>query len=148
MFISFISTISDAGVTRLYSFYQKIEEIQGDATQRALVKRFLKQVLMPDDGPLETKLYANYPNPFNPETWIPYQLAENAEITIRIYNPSGEVVRTLLSGHQVSGYYITRDRAGHWDGRNDVGETVASGVYIYELATPSFKQTRKLVILK
>ena len=143
-----IQFISDAGVAHLYAFYQKIEEIQGDATQIALVKRFLEQLLMPVDGPLETKLHPNYPNPFNPETWIPYQLAEDAEITIRIYNTSGEIIRTLFSGHQVSGYYIRRGSAAYWDGRNEFGEAVASGIYIYELETPSFKQTKKLVIIK
>ena len=143
-----IQFISDAGVAHLHSFYQKIEGIQGDATQIALVKRFLEQLLMSVEGPLETKLHPNYPNPFNPETWIPYQLAEDAEITIRIYNTSGEIVRTLFSGHQVSGYYIRRGSAAYWDGRNEFGEAVASGVYIYELETPGFKQTKKLVIIK
>lgn len=143
-----IRSLSDTGVAHLYAFYRKIEEIRGDATQIALVKRFLEQLLMPVDNPLETKLHPNYPNPFNPETWIPYQLAEDAEITIRIYNTSGEIIRTLFSGHQVSGYYITRDKAIYWDGRNNLGEAVASGIYIYELATPTLKRTRKLVIIK
>ena len=143
-----IRTLSNASVAHLYAFYQKIEGIQGDATQIAVVKRFLEQLLMPVGGPLETKLYPNYPNPFNPETWIPYQIAKDTEITIRIYNTSGEVVRTLFSGHQMSGYYINRDRAAYWDGRNDYGEAVASGVYICELETSTFKQTKKLAILK
>ena len=143
-----IRALSDADIAHLRSFYQKIEEIQGDPTQIALVKRFLQQLLMLVDGPLETKLYPNYPNPFNPETWIPYQLAKDAEITIRIYSTSGKIVRTLFSGHQASGYYISRDRAAYWNGRNEFGEAVASGVYIYELVTPSFKQTKKLVIMK
>ncbi len=143
-----IRTLSNASVAHLYAFYQKIEGIQGDATQIALVKRFLERLLMPIGGPLETKLHPNYPNPFNPETWIPYQLAKDTEITIRIYNTSGEIVRTLFSGHQASGYYISRGQAAHWDGRNELGEAVASGIYIYELETPIFKQTRKLVIVK
>ena len=140
--------LSDAAIVYLHSFYQKIEEISGDPTQIALVKRFLKQLLIPVGGPLRTELYANYPNPFNPETWIPYQLAVDAEISIRIYNTEGKIVRTLFSGHQTSGYYLNRSRAAYWDGRNQLGEQVASGVYIYELATPTFKQTKRLVILK
>lgn len=140
--------LSDAAIVYLHSFYQKIEEISGDPTQIALVKRFLKQLLTPIGGPLRTELYANYPNPFNPETWIPYQLAVDTEITIRIYNTEGKIVRTLFSGHQTSGYYLNRSRAAYWDGRNQLGERVASGVYIYELTTPTFKQTKRLVVLK
>ena len=140
--------LPDADIAILHSFYDKIEELSDNKTHITLVKRFLEQLLMPVDGPLETKLHPNYPNPFNPETWIPYQLAQNAEITIRIYNTTGEVVRTLFSGHQASGYYISRGRSAYWNGRNEFGEAVASGVYIYELTTPSFKQTKKLVIIK
>ena len=143
-----ITSLSDAAITYLHSFYQKIEEIPADATQKAVVKRFLKRLLMPVSNPSATKLYANYPNPFNPETWIPYQLAEDTEVTIRIYNVSGQIVRTVFSGHQASGYYLSRSQAAYWDGRNEVGEQVASGVYIYELTTPTFKQTKQLVILK
>ena len=100
------------------------------------------------DGPLETRLYANYPNPFNPETWIPYQLATDSDITIRIYDTTGRIVRTLFIGHQISGYYLSRSKAAYWDGKNELGEHVASGVYVYELETPTFTQTRRLVILK
>ena len=142
------STLSAADIDLLYVFYQKIEEISEDTTQIERVKRFLSRLLMPVEGPLQTKLYPNYPNPFNPETWIPYQLAMDAKITIRIYNTEGRIVRTIFSGHQVSGYYLTRNRAAYWDGKNELGEQVASGVYIYELATPTFKETKRLVILK
>lgn len=140
--------LSDADIALLYSFYQGIEEKSGDSTQIELVKRFLRQLLMPVNGPLETKLHANYPNPFNPETWIPYQLAEDVDITIRIYNIAGRVVRTLFAGHQAAGYYLSRSKAAYWDGKNEFGEQVASGIYIYELATLTFKQTRRLVVVK
>ncbi len=143
-----ISPLSDTDIALLYSFYQKIEGMSGNSTQIELVKRFFRHLLMPVNAPLETKLHANYPNPFNPETWIPYQLAEDAKITIRIYNTAGKVVRTLFSGHQASGYYLSRSQAAYWDGRNEFGEQVASGVYIYELTTPTFKQTKRLVIIK
>ena len=142
------STLSATDIDLLYIFYQKIEEISEDTTQIERVKRFLSRLLMPVEGPLQTKLYPNYPNPFNPETWIPYQLAMDAEITIRIYNTEGRIVRTIFSGHQVSGYYLTRNQAAYWDGKNELGEQVASGVYIYELTTPTFKQTKRLVVLK
>ena len=143
-----MSTLSAADIDLLYIFYQKIEEISEDTTQIERVRRFLSRLLMPVEGPLQTKLYPNYPNPFNPETWIPYQLAMDAEITIRIYNMEGRIVRTIFSGHQVSGYYLNRNRAAYWDGKNELGEQVASGVYIYELTTPTFKETKRLVVLK
>ncbi len=143
-----ISILSDANIDLLYAFYQKIEEMSEDATQIERVRRFLRHLLMPVEGPLQTKLYPNYPNPFNPETWIPYQLAEDTEITIRIYNTEGKTVRTLFTGHQASGYYLDRSRATYWDGKNELGEQVASGVYIYELTTPTFKQTKRLVVVK
>ena len=141
-------SLSEEDFAVLSDFYEKIEDISTDFAQIELVKRFLSHLLMPAERPMETKLHANYPNPFNPETWIPYQLAEDAEITIRIYNASGHVVRTVFSGHQASGYYLSRSKAAYWDGKNEFGEQVASGVYIYELTTPTFKQTKRLVVLK
>ena len=98
--------------------------------------------------PTQNLLLQNYPNPFNPETWIPYQLATDTDVKITIYASNGGVVRTLLLGHQTTGYYTGRDRAAYWDGRNTVGEPVASGIYFYQLTTPSFHQTRRLVIVK
>ena len=143
-----IYSLSDHHIALLHAFYEKIEELSDDTTQIDLVKRFLENLLMPANGPLKTKLFANYPNPFNPETWIPYQLAEDAEITIRVYNTAGETVRTLFIGHQTSGFYISRGKAAYWDGSNEFGEAAASGLYFYELSTPTSKQTRKLVIIK
>ena len=98
--------------------------------------------------PEETALLANYPNPFNPETWIPYQLAEPAEVMLRIYTINGELIRTLTLGHQSAGIYQTRTRAAHWDGRNALGEPVASGVYFYTLTAGEFTATRKMLIRK
>ena len=96
----------------------------------------------------ETALLPNYPNPFNPETWIPYQLSEPAEVTLRIYAINGELVRTLALGQMPAGIYQTRSRAAHWDGKNDVGESVASGVYFYTLTASGFTATRKMLIRK
>ena len=109
--------------------------------------RFLEQLL---DAltPKETALLPNYPNPFNPETWIPYQLAEPAEVTVTIYAVDGTVVRTLELGHQPIGIYQTHSRAAHWDGKNELGESGASGVYFYTLTAGEFKATRKMVIRK
>ena len=98
--------------------------------------------------PDRTQLLANYPNPFNPETWIPYQLATDSNVQITIYDTKGIVVRALALGHQAAGYYTGRSRAAYWDGRNALGESVASGVYFYQLRTDETSFTRKMVILK
>ena len=98
--------------------------------------------------PEETALLPNYPNPFNPETWIPYRLAESAEVTLSIYSLNGNRVRTLALGHQPAGFYESRSRAAYWDGRNAIGERVASGVYFYTLSAGNFSATRKMVIRK
>ncbi|MDE0011083.1 MAG: T9SS type A sorting domain-containing protein [Candidatus Poribacteria bacterium] len=98
--------------------------------------------------PTENLLLQNYPNPFNPETWIPYQLSEDSPVSISIYDTTGRLVRTLSLGFQSAGFYNSRERAAYWDGRNALGERVASGIYFYQLITPSFHQTRRLVIVK
>ena len=98
--------------------------------------------------PEETALLPNYPNPFNPETWIPYQLSEPAEVTLRIYTVNGALVRTLALGHKFAGIYESRTRAAYWNGKNDVGESVASGIYFYTLTAGDFSATRKMLIRK
>ena len=98
--------------------------------------------------PKETVLLANYPNPFNPETWIPYQLAKAADVTVTIYAIDGAVVRTLSLGHQPIGIYQDKIRAAYWDGKNTLGEPVASGVYFYTLTAGDFTATRKMLIRK
>ncbi|MDE0324164.1 MAG: VWA domain-containing protein [Candidatus Poribacteria bacterium] len=96
----------------------------------------------------ETDLAQNYPNPFNPETWIPYQLSEPTDVSIQIYDSSGHLVRTLDIGVKAAGAYRTRSRAAYWDGKNEIGERVASGSYFYTLQTPEYSATRRMVILK
>ena len=98
--------------------------------------------------PETTALLTNYPNPFNPETWIPYQLAKPADVTVTIYASDGTVVRTLAFGHQAAGMYKNRSQAAYWDGKNELGETVASGLYFYTLTAGGFSATRKMLILK
>ena len=98
--------------------------------------------------PKETLLLSNYPNPFNPETWIPYQLAKDAEVTVTIYDVRGVVVRQLVLGHRPVGVYHSRARAAHWDGKNALGEKVASGVYFYIFTAGDFTATRKMLIRK
>ncbi len=98
--------------------------------------------------PAYTKVLQNYPNPFNPETWIPYQLAQDAPVTISIYNTKGQLLRTLHLGNQNAGIYMAKDKAAYWDGKDDLGQKVASGVYYYTLQVGNFISTRKMVILK
>ncbi len=138
-----------------------------DAPTTEQIQSWLTQVRQADDGsqafrrtiavlkellravrPETTVLLPNYPNPFNPETWIPYQLASASDVQITIYNMKGVLVRTLPLGHQAAGYYTDRNRAAYWDGRNGLGERVASGVYFYRLQADDISPVRKMVILK
>jgi len=98
--------------------------------------------------PPKADLLENFPNPFNPETWIPYQLSEPAQVVIKIYNVRGQLVRTLDLGQKEAGYYMTKARASHWDGRNTQGERVASGVYFYTIKADKFVATKRFVMLK
>ena len=133
----------------------------------AIIQTWIKRAQAEDDGslafrqgiknlktllasviPKKTTLLANYPNPFNPETWIPYQLAEPAEATLTIYTADGAIVRIFTLGFMPAGIYQRRSRAVYWDGKNAVGETAASGVYFYTLTAGNFTVTRKMLILK
>ena len=117
-----------------------------DATSQRGI-RFL-QHLLTMVIPKETALLPNYPNPFNPETWIPYQLAAPAEVTVSIYAADGRLIRTLALGQLPAGRYENQSRAAYWDGRNALGERVASGVYLYTLSAGNFTTTRKMLIRK
>ena len=119
--------------------------IDAEDIQRAFAELHLTPDLL---KPSRTALFNNYPNPFNPETWIPYQLVNNSNVTINIYDAAGHLVRSLDLGFQTAGYYIGKSRAAHWDGRNASGEQLASGVYFYQLKTFDLTATRKMVIMK
>ena len=144
-----------------------IGAVGAESVDAATIKAWIAQARLEDDGslafkqgienlekllasliPEETALLANYPNPFNPETWIPYQLAESAEVTLTIYDMNGQLVRRLAMGHQAAGMYQSRSRAVYWDGRNQLGEPVASGLYFYTLTAGEFTATRRMLILK
>ena len=141
--------------------------VDSDNLTPAMIQAWIDQAQVADDGsiafqqgienlkrllasliPEKTALLANYPNPFNPETWIPYQLAAAADVTVSIYAADGTLVQALALGHQPRGMYQSRSRAAYWDGRNAVGEPVASGVYFYTLTANNFIATRKMLILK
>ncbi len=114
----------------------------------AVLQNLLTTLRETETVPKATALLANYPNPFNPETWIPYQLAKETDVTLRIYAIDGTLVRTLALGHQPAGMYQSRSRAAYWDGRNTIGESVASGLYFYTLTAGDFSATRKLLLRK
>jgi len=98
--------------------------------------------------PSNFALLQNFPNPFNPDTWLPYKLASASPVSISIYNAKGQLIRTLHFGYQNAGVYVTKGKAAYWDGRDNVGEKVGSGVYFYTLQTGEFASTRKMVIVK
>ena len=113
-----------------------------------VLQQLLEALRQAEAIPAETVLLPNYPNPFNPETWIPYQLAEAADVTMTLYAANGRLVRTLALGYQPAGVYRSRTRAAYWDGRNEFGEPVASGVYFYTLTAGEYTATRKMLIRK
>jgi hypothetical protein len=99
-------------------------------------------------APTATRLMPNYPNPFNPETWIPFELTEEADVTVRIYGKDGAVVRSLNLGRRPEGYYTGGADAAYWDGRNELGEPVASGVYLYEIRAGEYRAIRRMTLMK
>ena len=114
----------------------------------AVLEQLLAKLTPAEVIPTETLLLTNYPNPFNPETWLPYQLSKPAEVTVIIHAADGRLIRTLALGHQPAGVYQSKTRAAYWDGRNELGESVASGVYFYTLKAGDFTATRKMLIRK
>ncbi|MDE0041930.1 MAG: T9SS type A sorting domain-containing protein [Candidatus Poribacteria bacterium] len=124
------------------------DTVRFSVTPEHLVNAVLSVRLDGIGKPEQDILLQNYPNPFNPETWIPYQLSGDSPVSVSIYDTTGALVRTLSLGIQSAGFYNSRERAAYWDGRNSNGELVASGTYFYHLSTPSFYQTRRLVIIK
>ena len=113
-----------------------------------MLKELLHLLAEMQKTPNTTALLPNYPNPFNPETWMPYHLAKDAAVVLKIYDVRGSMVRELTLGHQAAGVYESRARAAYWDGKNQLGEKVASGLYFYTLTAGDFTATRKLLIAK
>jgi len=136
---------AEAGKT--YFYYLEDIDIAGVKNQNKII-RVVVPVKLAQTIPQEFRLLQNFPNPFNPETWIPYNLAKDAPVTIHIYNIQGQLVRRLDLGKQAAGRYITKDSSAYWDGKDDNGEKVASGVYWYRLRAGEFDATCRMVILK
>ena len=106
------------------------------------------KAILPERLPTSTQLLANYPNPFNPETWIPFQLNQDTEVRLTIYDVAGQQVRKIDLGYQLAGRYLNRDQAIYWNGRTEAGEDVSSGTYFYQLHAGDYQATRKMVIRK
>ena len=166
--------VNGDGIVNIFDLTLVAQGIGGAAappargTNSATIETWIAEARLADDGsivfrqgianlenlltsliiPGETALHANYPNPFNPETWIPYQLAVPAEVTLTIYDMNGQKIRRFELGHQPAGLYQSRSRAVYWDGHNARGETVASGKYFYTLRAGDFTATRKMLIRK
>jgi hypothetical protein len=140
---SLMVTIEDANRIYQNETFEIVTNVKDIQNHRVILKPIQLYTV-----PKKTKLLANYPNPFNPETWIPYQLSQDSHVTIRIYDLSGRLVRSLDLGHRSAGHYITPSKAVYWDGANQLGEHVASGVYFYTLQADRFAATRKLFIMK
>ncbi|MYE87784.1 T9SS type A sorting domain-containing protein [Candidatus Poribacteria bacterium] len=119
-----------------------------NVTPESIVNAVLSIRLDSIGKPKLTQLLQNFPNPFNPETWIPYQLSEDSSVSVSIYNTTGKLIRTLPLGYQSAGFYNSRGRAAYWDGRNENGESVSSGVYFYQLQTGDHTELRRMVIVK
>ena len=131
----------------LYFYYLEDVNLHGAAHQSETIRVFVpseSHTAVPEDF----ALLQNFPNPFNPGTWIPYQLPAKASGEIRIYDVAGHLVRTLSAARQSSGYYTTEKSALYWDGRDEHGNTVSSGIYIYQMRAGNFTEKRKMVVMK
>ena len=126
-----------------------VDTIRYTITERDIQSgRIALNDLVPYNIPSHTELLQNWPNPFNPDTWLPYQLAQEASVRISIYSVKGQIVRTLNLGPKPAGPYITKVKAAYWDGKNNFGEKVASGLYFYTLQAGDFRAIRKMILLK
>lgn len=136
---------AEAGKT--YYYYLEDIDITGERSQSEII-----QVVVPDKPvvmrPNATVLMQNYPNPFNPETWIPYQLKESSEVTISIYDVSGQLVRRIALNNLPAGMYVNKDKAAYWDGKNSFREKVSSGLYFYTIQAGEYRATKRMLILK
>ena len=125
--------------------------MESNSSNRSSAEEIVLNVLisiLPKRLPTQTQLLANYPNPFNPETWIPFELSQDSQVAISIYDVQGQLIRQLELGVVTAGRYIRADQAAYWDGKTATGEAVASGTYFYHLQAGDYIETKKMVILK
>ena len=128
-----------------------IDQLESNSSNRSSEEEIVLNVLisiLPKRLPTQTQLLANYPNPFNPETWIPFKLAQDSTVTARIYDVTGKQIRIIELGHVAAGNYVEVNKAIYWDGKTEDGEQVSSGTYFYQIEAGDYTETRKMVILK
>ena len=133
-----------------YHIASAIDQLESNSSRSNAEKIVLGvlQAILLERLSTQTELLANYPNPFNPETWIPFQLAKDSTATARIYDLTGKQIRIIKLGHITAGNYVESNRAIYWDGRTEDGEQVSSGTYFYQIEAGDYSETRKMVILK
>ncbi len=136
-------------IGKTYYYYIEDVDFSGKTNKSHIIEVTVgKQSIKTHPIPLKFALLQNYPNPFNPETWLPYELATDATVTIRIYDVKGQLVRQLDLGEQKAGRYIDKKKAAYWDGKDQTGKAVTSGLYFYTLKADDFQATRRMVIFK
>ena len=146
---SWTAPVNTTGATANYTISCVASCSGGGYHKRSYTQRVLASTAIA--APLfavHNALLPNYPNPFNPETWIPYQLSEDSEVVIKIYSVRGELVRELQLGHKSAGQYLNREKSAYWDGRNTTGERVSSGVYFYSIQAGKFTATRRMIVVQ
>jgi hypothetical protein len=144
-------SFTDENVVFGFTYYYYIEDVDfsGKTNRSEIIEVTVdKQSIKKEQIPLKFALLQNYPNPFNPDTWLPYELAADAAVMIRIYDMKGQLVRQLDFGNQKAGYYVDKTTAAYWDGKDQLGQRVASGIYFYSLKAGDFESVRRMVILK
>jgi len=141
---------TDKGVEagKTYFYYLEDIDIAGEKSRLEIIKVVVPPVQTVLPIPKEFWLLQNYPNPFNPETWLPYELAADATVTIRIYDVKGRLVRQLDLGVQKAGRYVDKLKAAYWDSKDQTGKAVSSGLYFYTFKAGDFQATRRMVIVK
>jgi len=143
---------TDDTVVAGQTYYYYIESVdftgEREMSEKIKVGVLIEPLSLQQQIPLETRLFQNYPNPFNPDTWFPYQLHEDGELKFQIFDVTGRLVREFQLGSQKAGYYLDKSRAVHWDGRNNAGEAVASGLYFYRLKVGQRAFLKRLAVLK
>lgn len=131
----------------LCKIYDTMENMPNDDPVFLSVKNLLSRIIAMN-RPIKNKLFQNYPNPFNPETWIPYQLSKSSNVIISIYNFQGQKIKTIDLGYKPAGLYVDRNVSAYWDGKNENGECVSSGIYFYSIDTGDFFDTKKMIVIK
>jgi hypothetical protein len=143
---------SDPNILDIYKqMHQKLLDLPGNIEGVIMLRNFMEGRILSLEAltiPVKNKLLVNYPNPFNPDTWIPFQIATGSKVILTIYNLEGKLIRQINLGVKPAGFYVQKDRAIYWDGRSQDGERVASGVYVYQLQAGVFSESRKLALIK